>query len=74
MKGHKRYKKKKGKERKKKPVDSKALLIERIRFQRSAHCGYIWFVEHRENFRFIRSKFLAFRSMPKLCIIMFCAN
>jgi hypothetical protein len=30
----------------KRPVDSKALLIVRIRFQRSAPCEYIWFVEH----------------------------
>jgi predicted GNAT superfamily acetyltransferase len=68
MDGHKLY------EKEKRPVDSKALLTERIRFQRSAHCGYMWFVEHMENFRFIRSKVITFRSIPKLCIRMFYAN
>jgi len=47
MESHKLY------EKIKKPVDSKALLIERIGFRRSAYCEYIWFVEYRENFRFI---------------------
>lgn len=68
MESHKLY------EKIKKPVDSKALLIERIGFRRSAYCEYIWFVEYRENFRFIRSKVLTFRSMSKFCIRMFCAN
>jgi hypothetical protein len=43
MKGNKRYEEKR-------PVDSKALLIWRTEFQRSAHFVYIWFVEHTENF------------------------
>ena len=68
--GHKRYEKRK----KKRPVDSKALLIERIRFQRSTHYEYIRFVEQRENLTFIGSKVLTFRSMPKLGIRTFGAN